>query len=627
MPDQKEVEFCYYNLALLRSAAPILTYRFAQPLEVGQQVRVPVKGTVKEAVVIAEVAKPEFATEEIAEILPFRYRPWQMEAAKFIAEYYFSSFGEALSLFLPFDENGSKPEDQILSQNTDFSVELPVLSDKQRKAYEELRGKETALLFGVTGSGKTELYIHRMAEMLRVGKSTILLMPEIALTPQMEKRLKRYFGERVALWHSRLTRKKREGILEGIRSGEIRIVAGARSALFVPLENLGLIIVDEEHDDSYKAMTRPRYHARDLALYLGKKLGAQVWLASATPSVGSYVKYPVARLKEPYVKTRKRYRFIPGDSITLPILKALEENYRKKEQSLVFVPTRANFKYLWCENCGKTHECPYCSVGMSLHRRYRHLRCHHCNYTEPIRERCAHCGHLPLKSDRLGTEEAIEIIERAIPGIRIEQFDKDAITTPGKLERALKRIESGESDVIVGTQMLSKGHDYPNITLSVITGLDYLAGMGDYRAKERAVALLHQIAGRSGRSKDAQILIQSAQPEFFAPWLEDYEPFLKEEAEFRRMAEYPPFAHLARILIAHKEEAKAAALTEETAAKLQAFPGIGIVGYGPAPIERIAGKYRYTILLRAQKRKPLLQALHAVAGRGIEIDMDPVEFS
>jgi primosomal protein N' (replication factor Y) len=452
-------------------------------------------------------------------------------------------------------------------------------------------------------------------------------MPEIALTPQIEKRLKRYFGERVALWHSRLTRKKKDRILDGIRAGEIRIVAGARSALFVPLEDLGLIIVDEEHDDSYKAMTRPRYHARDLALYLGKKLGAQVWMASATPSVGSYVKYPVVRLKEPYVKTHKRYRFLPGDTITLPILKALEENDRKGEQSLVFVPTRANFKYLWCEACGETHKCPYCSVGMSLHRRRRHLRCHHCNYTEPIRESCVHCGHAPLRSDRIGTEEVMEIITRAIPGIRIEQFDKDAITTPGKLEKALRRIESGESDVIVGTQMLSKGHDYPNITLSVITGLDYLAGMGDYRAKERSVALLHQIAGRSGRSKDAQILIQSAQPEFFAPWLEDYEPFLQEEAEFRRVAAYPPFAHLARILIAHKEEAKAAALTEETVARLRTFSGIEIVGHGPAPIERIAGKYRYTILLRSAKRKPLLQALHGVAQRGIEIDMDPVDFA
>ena len=639
----------YYEVSLLRSSAPILSYRCQEKLQPGQRVRVPVKSTHKDAVVLKVTEQPDFETSEITEILSLRYRKWQMEAARFIAGYYFSSFGEAIALFLPyrFDLSASSVGEAVvghIAQATDTeqfadtgrsghlpdkkkTTELPKLSPAQQKAYDTLSRKGAALLFGVTGSGKTELYITRMAEMMKAGKSSILLMPEIALTPQMEKRLKRYFGDTVALWHSRLRKKKKEEILEGIHTGRIRIIAGARSALFVPLENLGLIIVDEEHDDSYKAMTKPRYHARDLALYLGKKLDAQVWLASATPSVSSFVKYPVVRLKEPFVRTRKNYRFVSGDSLTPSILKALEENYRKGEQSLVFVPTRASFKYLWCEACGQTHRCPYCSVGMSLHRRRRHLRCHHCNYTEPIREECAHCGHAPLKSDRIGTEEAIEIIERAIPGIRVEQFDKDAITTPGKLEKALKRIEKGESDVIVGTQMLSKGHDYPNITLSVITGLDYLMGMGDYRARERAVALLHQIAGRSGRNKDAQVLIQSSRPEEFHPYLEDYEVFLKEEAEFRRGGDYPPFVHLARLLIAHKEEGKAAEKTRKVEEKLRSLPGVEVVGAGPSPIERIAGKYRYTILLRSTERKKLLQALHAIAERGVEIDMDPVDFA
>ena len=619
----------FYEVALLKSSAPILSYHSGGRIEPGRLVDVPVRGTIKKGVILSEISRPDYTTETVAGITPYRFSSWQREVANFLAGYYFSSLGEAISLFHPYrDECKSNGYfgDEEASSEAAYS-ELPKLSPAQQGAYDALIEKNTALLFGVTGSGKTELYITRMAEILAKGKSAILLMPEIALTPQMEKRLKRYFGETVALWHSRLRKKKKEEILEGIREGRIRIVAGARSALFVPLKNLGLILVDEEHDDSYKAMTRPRYHARDLALYLGKKRGAQVWLASATPSVSSFVKYPAVRLKEPFVKTKKRYRFTPGDSLTPTILDALEENYRKGGQSLVFVPTRASFKYLWCEACGQTHLCPYCSVGMSLHRRRRHLRCHHCNYTEPIRESCLHCGHSPLKSDRIGTEEVIEQIEQAIPGIRVEQFDKDAITTPGKLEKALQRIEKGESDVIVGTQMLSKGHDYPNITLSVITGLDYLMGMGDYRARERAVALLHQIAGRSGRSKDAEVLIQSSRPEEYLPYLGDYEMFLHEEAEYRKRGNYPPFAHLARLLVAHREEAKAAAKTRELTEKLRAFPGIEIVGSGPAPLERIAGKYRYTVLLRATQRKPLLQALHAVAERGVEIDMDPVDFA
>jgi len=615
----------YYDVALLRSVLPVMSYYSGVLLQIGQVVEVPLRGRVFRGVVVAEREEPEgFQTQEVEDILPFRYRSWQMEAARFIAGYYFSSLGEALGLFVPFvsDGNPAAPD-----RHPEPMAKLPELSEAQRRAYEELRSHDTALLFGVTGAGKTELYIHRMAEMLAKGKSAILLMPEIALTPQMQKRLQRYFGDAVAIWHSRLTKKKREEILKGIREGRVRIVAGARSALFVPLEDLGLIIVDEEHDDSYKAMTRPRYHARDLAVYLGKKLGAQVWLASATPSATSYVRYPVVRLAVPYVRTKKRYRFVPGETINEPILKALEAKKKQAEQSLLFVPTRANFKYLWCEACGKTHLCPYCSVGMSLHRRRRHLRCHYCNYTEAIRERCAYCGHGPLKSDRLGTQEAMEIVAEAIPEMRIEQFDKDAITTPGKLEKALKRIEKGEADLIVGTQMLSKGHDYPNITLSVITGLDYLLGMGDYRAKERAVSLLHQIAGRSGRSKDAEVLIQSRQAEYFAPYLEDYENFLKEEAEFRRSLGYPPFAHLARILIAHKDEAKAAKITLDTVSALKGFEKVEIVGHGKAPVERIAGKYRFQILLRSDERVPMLQALHGVDRREIEIDMDPVDFS
>ncbi len=635
VPKQCEKKY-YFDVVILRSAAPSLTYHYHQKLLPGQIVEVEIKNHRKKAVILRQCETAPFETLPIKQVLDYHYEEWQQESARFIAGYYFSSLGESFAQILPYpiatrnkeinvERREVSKEGETLKTMQDIS--LPNLSTFQQKAYSALCKRKNALLFGVTGSGKTELYITRMAEMLTKGKNCILLMPEIALTPQMERRLKRYFGESVALWHSRLSKKKKEEILEGIHGGRIRIVAGARSALFVPLKDLGLIIVDEEHDDSYKAMTRPRYHARDLALYIGRQRGAQVWLASATPSVSSFVKHPVVRLKEPYIRTKKEYRFVPGDTLTPTILDALAANYRRGEQSLVFIPTRASFKYLWCEACGRTHTCPYCSVGMSLHRRRRHLRCHHCHYTEPIRESCLHCGHAPLKSDRIGTEEVIELIERAIPGIRVEQFDKDAITTPGKLEKALRRIEKGESDVIVGTQMLSKGHDYPNITLSVITGLDYLSGMGDYRARERAVALLHQIAGRSGRNKDALILIQSAHPDAYKPYLHDYENFLRDEKEFRHLGSYPPFTHLARLLIAHKEEAKAAAKTRELAEKLHVFPDIEIVGHGPAPLERIAGKYRYTVLLRAKARKPLLQALHTVAERGVEIDMDPVEFS
>jgi primosomal protein N' (replication factor Y) len=227
----------------------------------------------------------------------------------------------------------------------------------------------------------------------------------------------------------------------------------------------------------------------------------------------------------------------------------------------------------------------------------------------------------------MGTVEAIEQITEAIPEITIEQFDKDSITTAKKLKEALGRFESGESNVLLGTQMLSKGHDYANITLSVIMGLDYITGRPDYRARERAMSLLFQIAGRSGRAKEAEVIVQTGDPDFFKPYIGNYETFLREELDFLKMAKYPPFASLARILIAHKDEAKASKITLDTVTQLKTFADIEIIGHGKAPVERVADKYRFTILLRAANRVPLLKALHTVDRREIEVDMDPVEFS
>ncbi len=621
----------YYQVALLRSSAPVLTYASEVSIGRGDIVQVPLKDTLKEALVLKKVEKPSFSTSTVYAVSSSYFSPQQMAIAKFISEYYFSSFSEAISLFLPYRRSECTHEDNRINErktvNVGVGIPRPTLSSIQQQAYEELLEKERALLFGVTGAGKTEIFIALMAKMLEEGKTSIFLMPEISLSPQMEKRLKVYFGDAVAMWHSKITKKKKAQILEGIEEGRIRVIAGARSALFTPMPDLGLIIVDEEHDDSYKAMTRPRYHARDVAVLMGQKLGAKVVLASATPSTTSYYKYDVVKLDKPFVQTKKRYRFVSGDTINAPIIYALRSHYEEGGQSLVFLPTRGNFKYLYCSACGKTHTCPFCSVGMALHRKRRHLKCHYCNYTEAIREQCVHCSHTPLLSERIGTQEAIEIITEAIEGIKVEQFDRDSITTANKLVKALKRFESGESHVLLGTQMLSKGHDYPGITLSVIMGLDHIMGMADYRARERAISLLFQIAGRSGRAKEAEVLIQTADPGQYEAYLGDYEQFLKDELLFLEIADYPPFVSLARILIAHKDEAKASKITLDTVTKLKAFDTVEIVGHGKAPVERVANKYRFHILLKAKSRVPLLKVLHSVDCRQIEVDMDPVEFS
>jgi len=624
----------YYKVSLLRSSAPTLIYKSNKDIVVGSLIRVPLKSTLKDAVVLEETKKPPFECEIIDAVTDRIFSKEQMQIAKFISEYYFSSFSEAISLFLPYRRGVSRghPLDakhiqtESLSHGQPQGI-APILSSSQQKAYEEILQRDKSLLFGVTGSGKTEIFISLISKMLDDGKSSIFLMPEISLTPQMEKRLRVYFGDAVAMWHSKITQKKKEQILKGIESGDIRIIAGARSALFVPLESVGLIIVDEEHDDSYKAHTRPRYHARDVAVLMAQKLNAKVLLASATPSVTTYYKYDVIKLDEPYIKSAKTYSFMAGETIDNTIVKEIDKNYKDGKQSLLFLPTRANFKYLYCKNCGKTHLCPYCSVGMALHRKNKMLKCHYCNYTEPIAQSCSYCGYEPLSSERIGTQEAIEILQNSIEGIKIEQFDRDSITTARKLKDALKRFENTESDLLLGTQMLSKGHDYANITLSVIMGLDHILGLADYRARERAMSLFVQIAGRSGRAQKSKVLVQTNNSEFFKAYLDDYEEFIKDELKFLQDANYPPFASLARALIANKDESKATKITMDTVDKIKKFENIEIVGHGKAPVEKIANKYRFQILLRSASRVTLLKALHSVNRREIEIDMDPVEFS
>lgn len=625
----------------------------------GSAVKVPVKNSVKNAVVLEETQKPDFDTFDILEVTSYFYSQKQLEIAKFISLYYFSSIGEALALFVPFEKSVSvcvESEQQVESierekvkmmatmcyfeqvfeskkkilervQDDENLHILPTLTQPQQNALDEIKTHQRSLLFGVTGSGKTEIFIHLIADTLQRGKNVIFLMPEISLTPQMKKRLTKYFSETIVLWHSKLSKKQKSDILEGIYGGKVRIVAGARSALFTPLENVGLIIVDEEHDDSYKAMTTPRYHAKDIAVMMGEKLKAKILLASATPSLSSYMNYPIVRLKEAFRKSDKTYKFIGGDDINRDILEACAKIVNNNEQAILFLPTRGNFKYLHCPSCGDTHKCPFCSVGMALHRDNRHLRCHYCGYSEPIITKCKTCGYEPLVSSRIGTKEAVEIIGENLPNARVAQFDKDSITTSKKLDSLLDSLLKKEIDVLVGTQMISKGHDYPDITLSIIMGLDHILEISDFRAKEKAVSLMFQIAGRSGRDKDALVLIQTQHKEQFAPYLSDYELFIKDELEFRKMAFYPPFARIARVIIENRDKEKAKNLTNLIGKKLREFDRVEITGEGKAPIEKIANRYRYHIIVKSSSQKELLKALHSINMIGVKVDMDAIDFS
>lgn len=632
----------YYIVSLLGSPLEPFTYHHLAEIDIGIKVSVALRNRTLNGVILSQTQKPDFDTNEILEINEFYYSQKQILLAKFISTYYFCSLGEALSLMMAFKsslltmhshaEHGNEGR---ITELSDFeNAVIPdsdressiTLSTKQEKAFKFLQKHKVSLLFGDTGSGKTEIYMKYFEQMIAQKKRSIFLMPEISLTPQMDTRLKEHFGELVVMWHSKLTPLQKRKALAKIYSGEAMIIAGPRSALFLPLQNLGLIVVDEEHDDSYKASSRPRYNARDIAIYMGKIYDAIVVLGSATPSLSSYEKFPHIRLKGGHVKSNKKFIYEQSvETLTPLIYDNLKSTLEKKEQSIVFLPTRANFKYLICGDCGHTYECVFCSVGLSIHQKSRALKCHYCNYTQAIPQVCSECGSANLTSSRLGTAEAVKNISEELSEAKVEQFDRDVITTSNKLKKALKRFNDNETDILVGTQMLSKGHDYHGVTLAVVLGMDNMLNMPDYRSREKALSSLIQVSGRSGRAKDAIVLVQSFHEAFFSEYIENYETFLDTEKEYRRGL-YPPYKKLCRILFSHKNGQKAQDEMRKMQETLSHFSNIEIVGFGKCAIERVANKYRFEILLRSDKSTDLIKAIKQSKTPLAEIDMDPIEF-
>ncbi|MFT5836263.1 MAG: primosomal protein N' (replication factor Y) [Sulfurimonas sp.] len=613
----------FYNISLLGSPLEAFTYNSAKIIETGTKVSVNVRNRIVNGVIISSRSEPEFKTLEVLQISEFIYSCKQIQLAKFISTYYVCSLGEALGVMTPFS-----------CLHTDLDVELEnealladiTLSANQEKALDYLKQHKVSLLFGDTGSGKTEIYMKHFEEMIVSAKRSIFLMPEISLTPQMSQRLEKHFGGAVVMWHSKLTPLQKRKALEKIYNGSAKIVAGPRSTLFLPVNDLGLIVVDEEHDDSYKASSRPRYNARDIAIYMGKLYNVPVVLGSATPSLNSFTKFPYYRLKGGFFSANKEFIYEKSvESLSPLILQNIKNTLQDKDQAIVFVPTRANFKYLVCQDCGHTAKCVFCSIGMSIHQKSHALKCHYCNYTQAIPQICSECRSPSLVSSRLGTAEAVKVISEEFVDARVEQFDRDAITTASKLKKALTRFNNHETDILVGTQMLSKGHDYHGVTLAVVLGMDNMLNMSDYRAREKALSSLIQVSGRSGRAKNAKVLVQSFNEEFFSTFMNNYEEFLEDEKIYRQDL-YPPYKKLCRVLFSHKNGAKAQEQMYKMQAQLLNILNIEVVGFGKCGIERIANKYRFEILLRSDKSTDLIKAVNQCRVDLAEVDMDPIEF-
>ena len=537
------------------------------------------------------------------------------------------------------------------------------LTAAQAKTLEELTGLietrrfEKVLLHGVTASGKTEIYLRLIARCLECGRGALMLVPEIALTPAAQSQFMSRFGNKVAVLHSGLTENERHEAWWRARRGEAKVVLGTRSAVFAPLSDLGVIIVDEEHDSSYKQEETPRYHARDVAVVRARLAGALVLLGSATPSLESYSntregKYRLATLTEriasrpmasvEIVDMRQEFR---ETHTQVPISRRLKDEIdaqlRAGAQTMILLNRRGYSWFLLCRSCGQAQRCVNCSISLTYHRREHRLICHYCGYSTSIPSTCPSCGSEHLHYVGEGTEKLEVKFAEVFPNARIARLDRDVARRAGYFRRVLTDFRLGKIDILIGTQLISKGHDFPGVTLVGVVSVDQGLGLPDFRAAERTFQLLTQAAGRAGRGNSpGRVLVQTFFPEHYAIRLaaeQNYEGFYSKEMRFRRMMRYPPCWALANVVVQDTKLERAAAVAGQIGKILERADGAGgdlkILGPSPAPLARIEGRYRIQFLLKASSRARLGGILRrlvddcdrrGIPPRTLVIDVDPV---
>jgi primosomal protein N' (replication factor Y) len=536
------------------------------------------------------------------------------------------------------------------------------LTAEQAAAFDRLRlladaGEfRVALLHGVTGSGKTEIYLRLSSTVRAAGRRVLMLVPEIALTPAVAALFRQAFGHRVAIQHSGLSDGERHDQWQRIRNGDIDVVVGTRSAVFAPLERVGLIVVDEEHDGSYKQEESPRYNGRDVAIVRGQRAGALVVLGSATPSMESYHnamtgKYervvlerrvldrPLAAVT--IVDMREEYAAEGPDVILSRVLRAgIQARLDRGEQSLVLLNRRGFATAVFCRQCAGTLDCPNCSVSLVVHGEgsARRARCHYCNYTARVPTACPLCAGPYLEQAGFGTERVELEVKKTFPSARIGRLDRDAIRRKGALGALLARFRDGDIDVLVGTQMIAKGHDFPRVTLVGVVSADVGLGVADFRASERTFQLLTQVAGRAGRGEQlGEAIVQTLYGEHYSIQLacrQDFPAFYDREMAFRRAMRYPPLVALVNTVVRSRTFAgamdDAGAIVEAVRSADAPRRELRVLGPAPAPLGKLRGEYRAQLLVKGTNRKRIREALQAALAarpdlqRRIVVDVDPL---
>jgi primosomal protein N' (replication factor Y) len=534
------------------------------------------------------------------------------------------------------------------------------LNPPQQEAFAQIhdaivsRKFATFLLHGVTGSGKTEVYLNAIDTALAAGRGALLLVPEIALTPAMAGQFFGRFGDRVAILHSAFTDTERAEQWRKIRSGAASVVVGTRSGVFAPVRNLGLIVVDEEHDQSYKQEETPRYNGRDVAIVRARSSGACVVLGSATPSLES--RYNAERGKYTLLELPDRVEARPMPTVELidmrvefletrkqatfsrRMLEAISFRLENGEQTMLLLNRRGFSSSVACRACGERVNCINCSLTLTFHRRDRRMLCHYCNYAEKVPSQCPKCQSEHIYFLGLGSEKVEEELHRELPKARIARLDRDTVSGKRHYETILQNFREGHYDILVGTQMIAKGHDIPNVTLVGIISADIGLGFPDFRAAERTFQILTQMSGRAGRGNlPGIVLIQTINPDHYAVRLagrHDYQAFYERELEFRRAMRYPPFSAMANLLVRSEKQEVALRMSADLGQFLTPPPEqLKIMGPAEAPVPRLKNEYRYQFLIKAANRTALSELLHRArhfaldrkwGATALVIDVDPV---
>ena len=651
-------------------------YRIPESLkkiaQVGSQVLIPFGRRREIGYIVGLLAETEI--KKVKEIIKVTseyplFTREQVELARWLSEYYCSFFITALRLVMPpgvirteekkcdsracSAKSRLKGKASFATTDSDYRIASGFSpTDDQKKALDtvisavDAAKPEKFLLYGITGSGKTEVYLQAIAHILKKGKSAIALVPEIGLTPQLIQRFQDRFQDHIAVLHSHMTIKQRAEEWERIAAGSARIVLGTRSAIFAPLKNIGLMVIDEEYEITYKQEKSPRYHVREVAFYLAGIHRAAVVMGSATPSLETYYHAETGAYEKLVLPKRIDDRPLPPVEVVdmrkekeHVLSKRLRQELRdvlsRKEQAILFINRRGFFTFVMCRECGYTIECPKCSVSLTYHTGERKLRCSRCGYQSQAPVICPRCRSSSIKYFGVGTQRIEKEVAEAFPAARILRYDRDTVSKRGSHEAFFSTFAQGKADVLIGTQMVTKGLDAASVTLVGVVSADTSLKLPDFRAGEHTFQLLTQVAGRAGRHHlPGRVLIQTYSPEHYvirAAARHDYDAFFQKEIEERRELGYPPFARLVSLLITGVEPGKLARVTEELERFLKKRLGQSVLGPAPAVIPRLRGEWRYRVLLKGtdldKMRGAVTETLEKMVVPSeikISVDVDPM---